>query len=423
MTPAVSRNNSMYFELFTGFRYLINRQKHGFISLITFLSVAGVAVGVMTLIVVIAVMTGAEYDLRTRILGSQPHVIVMNRMGLFSDWEQTASRIQTINGVESVSPFIHKQIVLKSTQGMSGAFLKGIGPEFKPVDNSEQGSSPAGNPIRRRFPEKKDGDIPPIVLGKSLADELKVKKGDTLLYMLFSGEFGFGMGRIPEMKRFMVKDILDSGYDEYDKSVALIDLDDARQILGSGENTVTGMEVKLSEPLKADQMSQTIDSAIDSRFWTTSWVRMNRNIFSALKLQKSVMFIILVLIILVAAFNIAGSLFMMVMERVKDISILMAMGATGKSIRRIFLMKGIVIGIIGNVLGVTFGFILCEVLKRYQFIELPDDVYYFSTLPVRVEGPDILVIVMAAFAICFIASLYPARLASRLIPVEGLRGV
>lgn len=413
----------MYFELFTGFRYLINRQKHTFISLITFLSVAGVAVGVMTLIVVIAVMTGAEYDLRTRILGSQPHVIVMHRLGLFSNWEKTANRIQAINGVKSVSPFIHKKIVLRSTSGMSGAFLKGIGPEFKPGFNSGKGSADMPDSNSKRFEKGENKDIPPIVLGKSLADELKVKKGDTLLYMLFSGEFGFGMGRIPEMKRFMVADILDSGYDEYDKSVALIDLDDARNILGSGANTVTGMEVKLTEPLKADQISREIDSAIDPRFWTTSWIRMNRNIFSALKLQKSVMFIILVLIILVAAFNIAGSLFMMVMERVKDIAILMAMGATRKSIRRIFLMKGVVIGIIGNGLGVSFGFILCEVLKRYQFIELPDDVYYFSTLPVRMEGPDIFIIVAAAFAICFLASLYPARLASRLIPVEGLREV
>jgi lipoprotein-releasing system permease protein len=417
----------MYFELFTGFRYLINRQKHTFISLITFLSVAGVAVGVMTLIVVIAVMTGAEYDLRSRILGSQPHVIVMHRLGLFSNWEKVAGRIQNISGVASVSPFIHKKIVLRSTSGMSGAFLKGIGPEFTPELRPELKSDkdlPAdGNSRQKRFGKRETSDSPPIILGKSLAEELKVKKGDTLLYMLFSDEFGYGVGRIPEMKRFVVTDITDSGYDEYDKSVALIHLDDARKILGSGANSVTGLEVKLTEPLQANKVARDINSAIEAPFWTTSWIKMNRNIFSALKLQKSVMFIILVLIILVAAFNIAGSLFMMVMERVKDIAILMAMGATRKNIRRIFLLKGIVIGVIGNVLGVSLGFILCEVLKRYQFVELPDDVYYFTMLPVRVEGLDILIIVMAAFTICFFASLYPARLASRLVPVEGLREV
>lgn len=413
----------MYFELFTGFRYLINRQKMAFISLISFLSVAGVALGVMTLIVVIAVMTGAEYDLRTRILGSQPHVIVMHRLGLFSNWEKTAGQIQNVSGVKAVTPFIHKKIVLRSTSGMSGAFLKGIGPEFKPQFRTEKDSPADGDFYAKRFGSIETTDSPPITLGKSLAEELKVKKGDTVLYMLFSGEFGFGAGRIPEMKRFIVADITDSGYDEYDKSVALIDLDDARKILGSGSNAVTGMEVKLTDPLQANQIARNIDSAIEAPFWTTSWIKMNRNIFSALKLQKSVMFIILVLIILVAAFNIAGSLFMMVMERVKDIAILMAMGATRKNIRRIFLLKGVVIGVIGNVLGVSFGFILCEVLKRYQFIELPDDVYYFTMLPVRMEGFDIFIIVIAAFAICFVASLYPARLASRLVPVEGLREV
>ncbi len=409
----------MYFELFTGFRYLVNRQKHSFISLTTFLSVAGVAVGVMTLIVVIAVMTGAEYDLRTRILGSQPHVIVMHRSGFFSDWENVAGQIQNINGVKSVSPFIHKRIVLRSASGMSGAFLKGIGSEFK------AGLKPAtaGHSPKQHAGQNENSAIPSITLGKALAEELKVKKGDTLLYMLFSNEFNFSIGRIPAMKRFIMTDITDSGYDEYDKTVALIRLDDARQILGYNIDAVTGMEVKLDEPLKANQVARKIESALEPAYWTTSWIKMNRNIFSALKLQKSVMFIILILIILVAAFNIAGSLFMMVMERMKDIAILMAMGATKKNIRRIFMLKGLVIGMLGNALGVSLGCILCEALKRYQFIELPGDVYYFTTLPVRLEGFDIFVITLAAFAICFIASLYPARLASRLVPVEGLREI
>lgn len=408
----------MYFELFTGFRYLVNRQKHAFVSLITLLSMAGVAVGVMTLIVVIAVMTGAEYDLRKRILGAQPHVIVMHRQGLFGDWKTTADQIRQIPGVQSVAPFIHKRIVLRSASGMSGALLKGTAVEHAADARStgfeDNVRPPAATPV---------DSIPSITLGKSLAEALDVEKGDTLLCMIFSNTFSFSVGHAPTMKRFVVGGIADSGHVEYDKTAAFIHIDDARSMFGSGTDEVTGIEVKLDRPLEADRIAQSIDSALAPAFWTISWMQMNRNIFSALKLQKSVMFIILILIIIVAAFNIAGSLFMMVMERIKDISILMAMGATAKQIRRIFMFKGLVIGFVGNVSGVSLGCVLCAILKRYQFIDLPGDVYYFTTLPVRLESMDMIAITLAAFAICFFASLYPARLASRIVPVDGLREI
>ncbi len=222
------------------------------------------------------------------------------------------------------------------------------------------------------------------------------------------------------MKPFQVTGFFESGMYEYDGSLAYIHLSDAQKILRM-DDSISGIELRVKDIYHAKKIADRIIEGLGFPFWARDWMQMNQNFFSALKLEKTVMFIILTLIILVAAFNIASTLIMMVMEKTKDIAILKAMGATDKSIKRIFVIKGMAIGSIGTILGVCLGFILCALLKHYKFIELPGDVYYITTLPVKLEAIDVFFIASAAMAICFLATLYPARQASKLDPVEAIR--
>jgi lipoprotein-releasing system permease protein len=228
------------------------------------------------------------------------------------------------------------------------------------------------------------------------------------------------LGRIPKMRTFKVVGIFESGMFEYDSTIAFIALSQAQAFLGLGEK-VTGLEVKTRDMYQAAEIGKAIQSRLGFPIWTKDWMRMNKNLFSALKLEKLVMFIILILIILVAAFNIVASLIMVVMEKTKDIAILKSMGAPPLGIMRIFILEGVIIGVVGTVLGLIGGIGLCELLDKYQFVKLPSDVYYISSLPVLMKGWDILMIVISALAICLIATLYPAWQASRLDPAEALR--
>jgi len=229
------------------------------------------------------------------------------------------------------------------------------------------------------------------------------------------------IGHIPAMKRFKVSGFFESGMYEFDGSFAYIHIKNAQQILRM-PGAITGLEVRVKDVYKAGKISDKIRTHLGFPYWTRDWMQMNKNLFTALKLEKTVMFVILTLIVLVAAFNIAGSLIMMVMEKTRDIAILKAMGATNKSVRKIFVYKGMVIGALGTVLGVIFGFVLCTLLKHYKIVELTGDIYYFtSTLPVRLKILDVALIVSATLLICFLATLYPARQAAKLNPVEAIR--
>jgi lipoprotein-releasing system permease protein len=228
------------------------------------------------------------------------------------------------------------------------------------------------------------------------------------------------VGHLPAMRRFTVAGLFSSGMYEFDGSLAYISLPVAQRLLRMGD-AVTGIEIRVRDIYNARDIAETIVDSLGFPYWAKDWSQMNRNLFSALKLEKTVMFIILALIILVAAFNIASSLIMMVLQKTRDIAILKAMGATDRSIRKIFVAKGVAIGLVGTVLGVCFGIILCVLLQHYQFIELPGDVYYITTLPVKLQLMDVLLIAVSAVAICFVATLYPALQASRLDPVEAIR--
>lgn len=409
----------MSFELFIGTRYLKAKQKQAFISLITFLSIAGVTVGVMALIVVIAVMAGFESDLKTRILGVESHLVVMRHGGGFDDSRDVMGHIRGLQGVEAATPVVFDQAMLRSSRGVSGAVLRGIDPE------TVQGvvSNLDGHALARLAAKASSRDseqaVPGIILGSELARTLGVITGD-LIYMISPRGILAPIGHVPSMKRFEVVGLFESGMYEFDGSLAYIHIQDAQNILRMGD-AISAVEIRLADVYQAGAIGQQIVKDLGFPYWTKNWMQMNQNLFSALKLEKTVMFIILVLIVLVAAFNIASSLIMMVMEKTRDIAILKAMGATDGSIRRIFVFKGMVIGAVGTVLGVCLGYLLCLLLKRYKFIELPADVYYITTLPVRLQGLDVALIAAAALVICYLATLYPAYQAARLNPVDAIR--
>ncbi len=409
----------MSFEYFIGGRYLRAKQKETFVSLITMLSVAGVAVGVMALIVVIAVMAGFESELKHRILRVESHVVLMRHGNSFSDYHKILDQVVNTDGVEAATPFIYTQIMLRSSSRVSGAVLRGIDPEsaggvIKVLENSA-----LLNIEKIHQGDDTKSSVPGIILGKELARNLGVGVGDAV-YLISSRGMISPMGYLPAMKRFQVAGLFESGMYEYDGSLAYIHLSDAQKILHM-EDSITGIEVRVNDIYYARKIADKIVAAIGFPYWAKDWMQMNYNLFSALKLEKTVMFIILALIVLVAAFNIASTLIMMVMGKTRDIAILKAMGAMNGSIRKIFIFKGMIIGSVGTTLGVCLGFIMCKLLEKYKFIPLPGDVYYISTLPVRLETLDVFIIAAAAMVICFVATLYPARQASKLNPVEAIR--
>ncbi len=410
----------MGFELFIGRRYLRAKQKQAFISLITILSIAGVAVGVMALIVVIAVMSGFEADLKSRILGGQPQVMLRRHGGAFTEYRQILKEVEKTEGVEAATPFILSQIMLRAKHGAAGAVLRGIDPEsagrvMKTLQKLDLPDPTAATSSPDVVPH-----VPGIVLGRELARNLRVEKGDVIHLIALRGSLS-PIGHLPAMKQFRVTGFFESGMYEYDQTFAYINIKDAQKITRIGD-AVEGLDIRVTDLYDARNIAQRIVAKLGLPYWAQDWMQMNRNLFKALKLERRVMFIILVLIILVAAFNIASSLIMMVMGKTRDIAILKAMGATERSIRKIFVFNGMVIGSIGTILGLCLGLVVCAVLKRYNIHELTGDIYYFTTtLPVKLEFTDVVSIIGAALLICFFATLYPALQAAKLSPVEAIR--
>jgi lipoprotein-releasing system permease protein len=416
----------MSFELFVGLRYLRAKQKQAFISINTLISIAGVMLGVTAMMVVLAVMTGFSTDIKSKILGMNAHIRVMSYSGNLKGYERVMRQIEDVQGVVAAAPFVHNQVMLRSGSHVSGAILKGIDPsragrvldlEKNMKDHdlgalSQTEDTQAGGSARA---------VPGIILGQELAKLLVVEPGDEIYVISpLSGSITPLGGRVPHMRRFRVVGLFDSGMYDYDTSFAYVSIGSAQQLFRLGDS-VNGIEVRVDDIYGVGPVSRTILERLGPGYWTQDWMEMNRNFFSALKLEKAVMFIILVLIILVAAFNIVSTLIMMVMDKTKEIAILKSMGARGKSIMKIFMLDGLVIGVVGTILGLMGGGLLCYLLKRYEFVKLPSDVYYISTLPVRVQVLDVVLIAVSAVAISFIATLYPSYQASRLDPVAAIR--
>jgi lipoprotein-releasing system permease protein len=405
----------MSFELFIAIRYLKAKRKEGFISLVTFLSIAGVAVGVMALVVVIAVMSGAENSFREKILGLEPHLLVMNYSGKFVNYQNNIEKIQAMKHVENVSPILFSQIMVRSASSFTGAMLRGIEPEsniklIKGFSPEELKSALKTGNFQNKYPG--------VIIGKQLAGSLGVTKGSKIVLMSPAGIIS-PMGHIPSMSRFIVTGIFESGMYEYDSALLYIHITEAQKITGM-RNGVSALGVWVDDIFSVTFLKDRVLALLDYKFYARDWMDINKSLFSALKLEKTAMFIILTLIIFVAAFNIASALMMMVMEKTRDIAALKAMGATDKIIRKIFIIKGMIIGIIGTLVGTISGVVICLLLQRYEFIHLPE-AYPFRTLPVELNGIDVSVIALSAIFICFISTIYPSNKASKMDPVEALR--
>ncbi|MGD9175583.1 MAG: lipoprotein-releasing ABC transporter permease subunit [Desulfobacterales bacterium] len=410
----------MSFELYIGRRYLRAKQKQAFLSLITILSIAGVMVGVMALIVVIAVMTGFDADLKARILGGQSQVMLMRHGGEFKDYRAVLSKVEKTSGVEAATPFIVTQAMLRSKSGAAGVVIRGIDPTTagRVMTTLAQVTLPSFSSTE--FTQQASPSEPGIVLGKELARHLGVIEGDRI-YLISAHGMLSPIGHLPAMKQFKVTGFFQSGMYEYDQTFAFIHINDAQRMLRMGDS-VTGIDIRVDDIYAARTIAEKIIAELGFPYWARDWMQMNQNLFRALKMERWVMAIILILIVLVAAFNIASSLIMLVMGKTRDIAILKAMGATNRSIRKIFVFNGMVIGAIGTFLGLCLGLLLCFILKHYDIYELTGDIYYFTTtLPVKVEILWILGIISAAMVICFLATLYPARQAAKLDPVEAIR--
>jgi lipoprotein-releasing system permease protein len=407
----------MNFERLVALRYLKAKRREKFISLISFISIAGIAVGVMALLVVIGVMTGFDQDLRNKILSVNAHIILIKPGSSVTDYDAVAREVETVPGVVAAKPFIYTQVMFSGPNNISGGVIRGLD-----LPTIEQGGPPAVQVREGSFKslaENRSGEVPEVAIGNELAKNIGATVGTRIKIISPLGTLT-PMGRIPRIKNFQVGAVFHSGMFEFDNTLVYASIPWVQDYLGL-DDKVTGLEVSVKDIYAADKIAAAIQEKLGPAYQTRDWMRMNRSLFAALKLEKIAMFIILTLIVLVAAFNITSTLIMLVMEKTKDIAILKSMGATRRSIMKIFMLEGIIIGAIGTVIGLALGFVLTAILKRYEFIKLPSDVYYISTLPVKIDTLDVALIAGATMLISFLATLYPSWQASRLEPVEAIR--
>lgn len=400
----------MSVETFIGWRYLKAKRKQAFISIITLISVAGVALGVSALIVVIAVMSGFEEDLKSKILGVNAHITILKSGKPLDNYRELAGEIRKAPGVVSVEPFIIGQVMLGGTRGVTGTVLRAVDPEIthlRPLIKA--GSIDALN-----------NPQPTILLGKELAKQIDAYVGDSIKVVAPLGRITPLGARVPKIESFEVGGFFASGMYEFDTTLAFVSLRQAQDFLNVGAS-VTGLEVRVDDVYRADRIRERILAEIGDDYQAKDWMEMNRNLFSALKLEKVAMFIILTLTVLVAAFNIISTLTMVVMEKTRDIAILKSMGATRTMIMKIFMFQGTFVGIVGTVFGLLGGIGLGKALERWDIVKLPESIYYVTRLPIRVETLDVAAITVAAVLISFLATFYPSWQAARLNPVEALR--
>jgi lipoprotein-releasing system permease protein len=402
-------------------RYLSSRHGRGLLSLITIIAIGGVTVGVMALIVVLAVMSGMQKDLQDKILGANAHAVVLEigQVGGMAAWELVRDRVSEDPDVVAAAPFVYTEVGL-NVPGVDygeGAVLRGlrndsVSLELTRVDEHlTSGTMP--------FVETESGR-PGIVLGDRLAERLGLFAGSSVAVISFQGADLTPTGIQPQMRLFEVTGIFHTGLYQYDTKFAYIDLGVAQELLRM-ESAVTGVEFNVRDPWKSREVASRVAGDLGFPYRVDDWQRQNGSLFSALKLEKFAMAIILLLIVLVASFNIVSTLIMLVTDKVKEIGILRSMGMTAGSVTRIFRYMGVVIGLVGTTLGALLGGALSWALDRYEFITLPGDVYFIDRLPVDLNPVDVGTIVLASLAISFIATIYPARRAADYLPVEAIR--
>jgi lipoprotein-releasing system permease protein len=407
----------MPYEFFIAKRYLKSKRKTKFVSVITLISIGGVLIGVTALDFILSMMNGFENEVRSRIIGTTAHVSLYSTYeeGI-QNYQELIPQIMEVKHVENVAPYIYYKAAIASKTGSDGIVVRGIDPEKERLVTDLERNLKIGSMDL----DQEGEELPGILLGATLADRLGLELGDNLvLFSLKEGSLTTGWSQ-PKASKLELRGIFETGMYEYDASMAYISLSTAQKLFNLGTR-VTGLQIKLDNLYQAGKVAKALEEKLGYHYYAMDWMHMHKNLFSWMQLEKYAMFIVLSLIVAVAAFNIISTLIMVVIEKRKDIGILKSMGSTNASIMRIFMFEGLVVGAIGIVLGSIFGYILCWVQRTFNVISLPPEIYFISTLPVEMRPLDFILVALAALLLTFLATVYPARRAALLSPVEAIR--
>ncbi|MBA2302487.1 MAG: ABC transporter permease [Acidobacteria bacterium] len=409
--------NNLPFELFVAIRYLLARRKQAFISLISLISTLGVMVGVMALLIALALMTGLQGELRDRIVGSSAHIFVFKGGGAgITNFEEDIAKLKQVPRVIGAAPAIIGQGMMVGSNRNGFVTIKGIVPdresEVTEIEKAMQsGSLGALTPV--------DGRPPGILIGRELASKLGTFLGDDVYLMTPEGGVVSPVGLFPTQRRFRVVGLFSLGLFEFDEAYAFVHLESAKRLTGRDKPDL--IQLRVADMFEAREIADTISTRFGAEYMPQDWSDLNQSLFSALSLEKLAISVTIGLIVMVAALNIVASLVLLVMEKSRDIAILKTMGSSAASIRRIFMLQGLVIGLIGTTAGAIAGWIVIYVADRYRLVRVPLDVYQISHVPFRLELADFVIVVISAIVICFIATIYPSRQAAKLDPAQALR--
>lgn len=424
----------MPYELTIALRYLRSRRRERFVSLIAVISLAGVTLGSFALSVALSVMSGFEIDLRARLLAFTPQITIERSDGAVWNPADLQQKLAAIPQVSAVAPFVTSQVMAVSSTDsgapglVSGGILRGVQPHDNPVLTELKKTLESGTlaDLETTHPVtvvdkgvKRQVELPGAIIGKSLAFELGVRPGDPVI-LISPASLGAGIGP-PRLKRFIVTGFFHSGMFDYDSTLIFVALKDGRALLADDASLESGLEVRLVNMFDAPAIRTKIAAIAGPDFEVSDWTTANAPLFSALKLEKFTYFMVLLLIVLVAAFNIIATLVMVVMERRKEIAILRAMGAVAASVAAIFLIQGAVLGVVGTVVGDGTGFVISYLIGKYNLIHLPADMFMVSNVPVQLNPWNFIAVAVATIALCMLAAIYPAMQAVRLSIAEILR--
>jgi lipoprotein-releasing system permease protein len=403
----------MGYEFFIASRYLKAKRKQAFVSVITFISILGIAIGVMALVIALALITGFQEDVQDKILGATSHIMVSDLSGEgLAEYQELIDTTRSVKGVQVVSPIIYDMVLISGPYRSKGGMLKGVDfdldrKNYSWLENLDQGELPTDSP--------QEG----ILLGRDLAFSIGANLGDVVIVLTSSSRLS-PLGPIPKQKKFLVTGIFSTGLYEFDSTTALISLRSAQRFF-SLAGRINQLQIKIVDIFQAPQIGEELRRALPPTTYVTTWMELNRSLFSALKLEKNIMFLTITLIVFVAALNIIATLILMVMEKTRDIGILLAIGSTSRSVRKIFFLQGAMIGVIGTTVGVLLGLLSCWLANTFKLIKVPVDIYQITYVPFHIRPFDLLLIIGVSLTISLLSTLFPSHRASKVDPVVALK--